>query len=551
MRRVRGTWLLAATVVAAGGASVGCTRVNPAFLGTDGGLGRDGGAAHDAGAVDGGLADGVGPAPDGGCQSGAPCTKAEQPCMGGTTVCTNDGPRCDGATAAPDGSSCGLDKVCKAGACIACAAGAACANPDDPCQEGVLDCSTGVPTCTSYHRAPNGTACSTGICYAGTCTAPNCGGLDNTLCAVGMACDRTGCGSPPPQGVCVTRPDSCTTTYAPVCGCDGKTYLNDCERLRVSVALNHPGACSTAVENCYNGFDDNGNGLIDCEDPECQPTSVCAAPPPIGWSGIGWVDPGALPTCPSGLTEIDLYQANTVSAGQVTCSCECGTAAGHCAADLSCFAGSDACSGTASTTTLTGCGPVALTTGTTSCKASTPRITGGCPATTKKNRPTPVWAASGRACVRASGGFCPGGTQQCVPRAPSGAEGPCIVRAGDNTCPSATPYTVKLLYYAGQLTDGRDCSACQPCTLTATCACDPQAIDCGVGIYADTICQASGPSIVKFGDICLPLYNVSSPNFAAQPLGLAVPSDATCTPHSSSVIGQIDLGPTLTVCCMP
>ncbi|CKZ53393.1 Kazal-type serine protease inhibitor domain [Mycobacterium tuberculosis] len=29
----------------------------------------------------------------------------------------------------------------------------------------------------------------------------------------------------------------------PVCGCNGKTYANDCERQRVKVQLDHVGAC--------------------------------------------------------------------------------------------------------------------------------------------------------------------------------------------------------------------------------------------------------------------------------------------------------------------
>jgi hypothetical protein len=45
------------------------------------------------------------------------------------------------------------------------------------------------------------------------------------------------------DGICVVKPETCADPIAPVCGCDGRTYDNDCERLRVEVQKNHEGAC--------------------------------------------------------------------------------------------------------------------------------------------------------------------------------------------------------------------------------------------------------------------------------------------------------------------
>ncbi len=42
----------------------------------------------------------------------------------------------------------------------------------------------------------------------------------------------------PPPG------DFCPTVYDPVCGCDGISYGNDCERVNAQVRLAHPGACA-------------------------------------------------------------------------------------------------------------------------------------------------------------------------------------------------------------------------------------------------------------------------------------------------------------------
>ena len=45
------------------------------------------------------------------------------------------------------------------------------------------------------------------------------------------------------EGTCSAKTEYCTYEYAPVCGCDKKTYANDCLRKQAKVALYHKGVC--------------------------------------------------------------------------------------------------------------------------------------------------------------------------------------------------------------------------------------------------------------------------------------------------------------------
>lgn len=164
----------------------------------------------------------------------------------------------DGTVAGDDGgeacgpTTCGAGEVCCNASCGICVApGGSCI--DIACEDAGVMC--GTETCGATELCCAGcdgdVFCAGGpVCPDVSCPVDTCG--SSADCGSDAYCDLPGasCGG---TGVCAPRPEGCPEDCPGVCGCDGRTYCNDCMAAAAGVDVSDDG-CTTPPGGDCGGF---------------------------------------------------------------------------------------------------------------------------------------------------------------------------------------------------------------------------------------------------------------------------------------------------------
>jgi hypothetical protein len=316
---------------------------------------------------------------------------------------------------------------------------------------------------------------------------------------------------------------------------------------------------SSVTEDCLNRVDDNGDDLVDCDDPLCQEGRfTCVARPPDNWLGVGWLGEAEQECPPSLPASFALHRLDALQAPPAQCQCSCGQpVGGQCLAHLSCFA-QGACDDPSMQTTSTmldTCTELLPPSSSGSdvtihCQMVLPLMLTAdaelaCEAATSINLIDPAWPPAAQACLRNEGGVC-GSDGLCVPRPEPGLVGPCVVRSGEHPCPS--PYGVGSTYFDGRVDDSRGCA---PCTcgevVDPGCVCEGSDAGCGV-VVQDAACESDGV-MVPLGGACTPVPRTDAANAMGAML-VGVRPSGECAASEPAAVGEVvPIGP-LTVCCV-